>query len=72
MGGEPVLVDGEPAGYVTSGGWGASIERSIAYAWVPRELEIGASVSIRYFDRTLPGTVADEPSFDRAGERLRS
>jgi glycine cleavage system aminomethyltransferase T/glycine/D-amino acid oxidase-like deaminating enzyme len=72
MGGEPVLVDGEPVGYVTSAGWGASLGRSIAYARVPRALYVGAAVTIRYFDRTLPGALADEPLFDPGGERLRA
>ena len=72
MGAEPVLVGGEPVGYVTSAGWGASIGRSIAYAWVPRSLTIDDAVTIAYFDRLLPARVADEPLFDPSGARLRS
>ena len=58
MGAEPVMLDGDPVGYVTSAGWGASIERSIAYAWVPSELATDAIVTIPYFDRTLTARVA--------------
>ena len=72
MGAEPVLVDREPVGYVTSAGWGASIERSIAYAWVPRSIGPGASVAIAYFDRMLPARVTEEPLFDPTGARLRA
>ena len=72
MGAEPVLAGGEPVGYVTSAGWGASIGRSIAYAWVPRSLTIDDAVTIAYFDRLLPARVADEPLFDPSGARLRS
>jgi glycine cleavage system aminomethyltransferase T/glycine/D-amino acid oxidase-like deaminating enzyme len=72
MGGEPVLAGDEPVGYVTSAGWGASVERSIAYAWIPRTLDTGAAVSVRYFDRVLPARVADDPLFDPNGDRLRA
>jgi glycine cleavage system aminomethyltransferase T len=71
MGAEPVEVDGEPVGFVTSAGWGATVGRSIAYAWAPRKLVTGDEVAIRYFDRTLHGHVADEPLFDPQGARLR-
>jgi choline dehydrogenase-like flavoprotein len=51
---------------------GPSVERSIAYAWVPVELEAGASVDLAYFERTLPAVVTDEPLFDPAGARPRA
>ena len=35
LGSEPVRVDGELVGRVTSGGYGYTVERSIAYAYVP-------------------------------------
>jgi glycine cleavage system aminomethyltransferase T/glycine/D-amino acid oxidase-like deaminating enzyme len=72
MGAEPVEVGGEPAGFVTSAGWGATIERSIAYAVLPRRLDTGSEVDIRYFDRTLHGRIANEPLFDPEGRKLRS
>ncbi len=37
LGNEPVRVGGEVVGRVTSGGYGFSVERSIAYAWMPAE-----------------------------------
>ena len=37
LGSEPVPVDGEITGRVTSGGYGYTVERSIAYAYVPAE-----------------------------------
>ena len=36
LGSEPVRVDGEIVGRVTSGGYGYTVERSIAYAYLPR------------------------------------
>ena len=72
MGGEPVVIGDEAVGYVTSAGYGPSVGRSIAYAWVPADLEAGASVDLAYFERTLPAVVTDEPLFDPEGTRLRS
>jgi glycine cleavage system aminomethyltransferase T len=72
MGAEPVEIDGEPVGFVTSAGWGASVERSIAYVVVPRELDLGDEVDIRYFDRILHGQIAEDTLFDPDGERLRA
>ena len=70
LGHEPVLVDGEPAGYVTSAAHGYTIGRSIAYAWLPA-LEIGDAVEISYFDRRYPATVSAEPLVDPSMSRIR-
>ena len=56
MGGEPVFAGAEPVGYVTSAGWGASVRKSITYAWVPADLEVGTQVDVHYFERELPGS----------------
>jgi glycine cleavage system aminomethyltransferase T len=72
MGAEPVEVDGESVGFVTSAGWGPTVERSIAYAWLPRGLPEGTEVDVRYFDRTLHGRIAPTTLFDPDGERVRS
>jgi len=71
MGSEPVEIDGEPIGFITSAGWGASIERSIAYAVLPRDLAPGDEIEVRYFDRTLHGRVAEDTLFDPEGGRAR-
>ena len=41
LGNEPVRVDGEVVGRVTSGGYGYAVQRSIAYAYLPPEVSIG-------------------------------
>ena len=72
MGKEPVHVDGRPAGYVTSAGYGYSIDAPIAYAWLPADAaQPGRPVTIRYFGEDVPATVAADPLFDPAMERLR-
>ncbi len=71
LGNEPVRVDGEIVGRVTSGGYGYTIERSIAYAYVPAEVEIGTPVEVDIFGEWVAGEIAREPLFDPKGERVR-
>jgi 4-methylaminobutanoate oxidase (formaldehyde-forming) len=73
LGSEPVRVDGEIAGRVTSGGYGYTVERSIAYAYVPAAAAAaGRRVEVEIFGEWVGGEVADEPLFDPAGERIRA
>ncbi len=72
MGGEPVLLGDEAVGYVTSAAYGPSVGRSIAYAWIPTDLDVGAAVDLAYLDRILPAVVADDPLFDPEGARPRA
>jgi 4-methylaminobutanoate oxidase (formaldehyde-forming) len=73
LGSEPVRVDGEIAGRVTSGGYGYTVERSIAYAYVPAaEAAPGRPVEVEIFGEWVGGEVAVEPLFDPAGERIRA
>ena len=72
LGNEPVRVEGNVVGRVTSGGYGYTVERSIAYAYLPGELGVGTEVEIDIFGQWVPGEVAREPLFDPAGERVRS
>ncbi|TML51239.1 MAG: FAD-dependent oxidoreductase [Actinobacteria bacterium] len=72
LGSEPVRVDSELVGRVTSGGYGYTVERSIAYAYVPAEdAQPGRQVEVEIFGEWVGGEVAPEPLFDPAGERLR-
>jgi glycine cleavage system aminomethyltransferase T len=58
---------------VTSGGLGYSVNRSIAYAYLPSEIaEVGARVSIEVFGEWIGATVASEPLWDPTGERIRA
>ena len=71
LGNEPVRLGGEIAGRVTSGGYGYTVERSIAYAYLPPEVEPGTSIEIDVFGRWVGGEVAEEPLYDPKGERVR-
>jgi glycine cleavage system aminomethyltransferase T len=71
LGNEPVRVDGEIVGRVTTGGYGYTVERSIAYAYLPPDHEVGTAVQVAIFGRWVAGEVAAEPLFDPRGERVR-
>jgi len=72
LGSEPVRIEGELVGRVTSGGYGYTVERSIAYAYMPAaHAEPGRAVEVEIFGEWVAGEVAPEPLFDPAGERLR-
>ena len=75
LGNEPVRIGGEICGRVTSGGYGYTVGRSIAYAYLPPEhAEPGTGVEVEIFGRWVEGEVAAEPLFDpegRADQGLR-
>ncbi len=61
------------SGRVTSGGYCYSVERSIAYAYVPAaSADPGRSVEVEIFGDWVPGQIAEEPLWDPAGERIRA
>jgi glycine cleavage system aminomethyltransferase T/glycine/D-amino acid oxidase-like deaminating enzyme len=69
LGNEPVRVDGSLVGRVTTGGYGYTVTRSIAYAYLPPEVD--GAVEVDIFGRWVPGQVAREPLFDPAGARTK-
>ena len=71
LGNEPVRVDGEIVGRVTTGGYGYTVGRSIAYGYLPPGHDVGTAVEVDIFGRWVAGEVAAEPLFDPRGERVR-
>jgi glycine cleavage system aminomethyltransferase T/glycine/D-amino acid oxidase-like deaminating enzyme len=73
LGNEPVRVEGEVVGRATTGGYGYTVGRSIAYAYLPPALAVpGTAVAVEIFGEWVEGEVAAGPLFDQAGERIRS
>ena len=73
LGSEPVRANGELVGRVTSGGYGYTVERSIAYAYLPSAATApGTAVEVEIFGEWMAGSVAAEPLFDPQGERIRA
>jgi glycine cleavage system T protein len=71
MGKEPLLVDGQTAGYVTSANYGPTVRRSIAYGYLPSMCGEGSMVDVQYFGERYGARVAREPLYDPRGDRLR-
>jgi 4-methylaminobutanoate oxidase (formaldehyde-forming) len=58
---------------VTSGGYGYTVGRSVAYAYVPAKCaDPGMKVEVEIFGAWVPGKVAEEPLYDPRGERIRA
>jgi len=74
LGDEPIWHDGKVIGWVTSGGYGHYVERSLAQGYVPRAL--GGDVRAGAFEVEIlgerrPAKIAAEPLFDPQGLRMR-
>jgi 4-methylaminobutanoate oxidase (formaldehyde-forming) len=73
LGSEPVRMAGQMVGRVTSGGYGYTVERSIAYAYLPTAAAgPGTGVEVEIFGEWVAGVVTAEPLFDPTGERIRA
>jgi 4-methylaminobutanoate oxidase (formaldehyde-forming) len=72
LGNEPIRAGGGIAGRVTSGGYGYTVQRSIAYAYLPAEHATpGTEVAVEIFGEWVDGEVAQEPLWDPEGTRIR-
>jgi glycine cleavage system aminomethyltransferase T len=72
VGKEPILDGEDVVGWVTSAGWGASVGESILYGYLPTtHAEIGTALAVYADGGEHAVTVASEPRFDPANERLR-
>ena len=73
VGSEPILDGDRVLGYVTSANYGHSIDRGIAYGYLPLAYaEPGTKVEILYFGDRHRATVASEPLFDPEGRRMKA
>ena len=73
FGNEPIRDGEKVVGWVTSGGYGYSINKSIAYTYLPIELaKPGTRLSVECFGIQIPVTVEKEPLYDPKGEKIKS
>jgi 4-methylaminobutanoate oxidase (formaldehyde-forming) len=70
--GEPVAIDGERVGHVTSGAYGHHIGAAVGLAWVHETIEGTTPGSVIVRGREVPATLSVQPFYDPMGERLRS
>jgi dimethylglycine dehydrogenase len=72
-GGEPVFADGRAIGVTTSGGYGHSTGRSLAFAYVASGYETpGRDLEVELLGERYPATVLAEPVYDPDDLRLRA
>ena len=72
LGGEPLFDGKRIVGRVTSGGYGYTVQRSIAYGYLPVEYaEPGTQVDITWFGERIAATVEREPLYDPTNSRIK-
>ena len=71
LGGEPIFKDGNGIGRVTSGGYGYSVNMSLALGFV-KGIESGEEVDVMVLGKPHKATVLSEPPFDPESSILRS
>ena len=70
---EPVLAGERFIGYVAAGGFGPTVEKSIALAYLPKEfLEPGTKLSVALVGRKYDATVVEQPLYDPNNVKLLS
>jgi 4-methylaminobutanoate oxidase (formaldehyde-forming) len=73
LGTEPVrAASGDVAGFVTSGGYGYTVARSIAYALLPTEVGPGTAVQVQVDGEWVDAEVVRGPLYDPRNERVRA
>ncbi len=71
MGAEPVRLDGNRVGYVTSAGYGYTVRESLAFSYLPTEVsQPGSHVEIDYFEQPQAATVVSLPRYDPRNRKL--
>lgn len=72
MGKEPIRVGDKLVGWVASGGFGYSVNKSIAYAYLPMEYtKVGTKLEIECFGEQVGAEVAQSVLWDAKGERIK-
>ena len=74
LGKEPIREEsGRIVGWVSSGGYGYSVQQSIVYAYLPMECtKVGTHLEIEFFGEQVDATVVGSPLWDPKGERIRA
>jgi 4-methylaminobutanoate oxidase (formaldehyde-forming) len=73
FGSEPIRHEGQVVSWVTSGGYGYSVNKSIAYGYLPIELaKAGTRLTVECFGIEFPASVEKEPLFDPRGEKIKA
>ena len=69
-GGEAVLVDGVTTGRVRSAAYGHTVERNVAYAYLPADLGAGARLEVEVLGAPVAADLAPDVLVDPQKRRL--
>ena len=73
IGNEPVRAGEQVLGWVTSGGYGYSVQKSIAYAYLPMAHSApGSALDVEILGERIPALVTREPLWDPKGIRIKA
>jgi glycine cleavage system T protein len=73
LGKEPIRAEGRIVGWVASGGFGYSVNKSIAYAYLPMEhAKVGTKLEIECFGEQVGAEVTQSVLWDPKGERIKA
>ena len=73
IGNEPIRIGEQVVGWVSSGGYGYSVKKSIVYAYLPIEHStVGKKLDVEVFGERIAAVVAQEPLWDAKNERVKS
>jgi 4-methylaminobutanoate oxidase (formaldehyde-forming) len=78
VGRETILRDGKPVGYLTSGGFGYTLQRSIGFGYVRNaegvsdEFLMSGSYELVVASETYPAEISLAPVYDPAGEKVKA
>jgi len=72
-GGETVYSNGSVAGFVSSGGYGHRVKRSLAFAYVSSECsEVGTKLQVEILGERRRANILDGPAYDPSNSRPRA
>lgn len=72
LGSEPLRQGEKVAGWVSSGGYGYSVQKSMVYAYLPIGLSgVGHRFDVEIFGEQIAAEVTREPLFDPKGARIK-
>ena len=73
IGDEPVFHKDEAIGWITSGGYGHRIEKSLALAYVPASVaQAKNELEVEILGERRPAAIAERPPYDPDGLRMRA
>jgi glycine cleavage system aminomethyltransferase T len=73
IGKEPIRAGDKIIGWVTSGGYGYTVGKSIAYGYLPAEYaKVGTPLDVEILGERIKAVVEREPLYDPKGERIKA